>query len=358
MSSSSSIEAGGFNSNGKNWMAFLTYKYRIKDSNQIQFLKDIAGKVNHAWNVAQNAKLKHHAEAKEWLNSNSLQKLIKIEGLLSSTTQHVIQEYTKKCIQTKKAKLRWRTGKKNLGWIPCTNQNVKINNETGTFRFMSRKFRVWYSRPINGKLMTVSMNEDFRGRWYINVVCETSTSDIHGEREIGIDLGCKDQITCSDEVKYSRENLTRKYEKKFAVIQRANKKRQVKTLHAKIKNKRLDWNHKVTTELCRSSRYIAVGDIGSKGLMKTRMAKSIADASHYQIKTMLLHKAIKHGMVVKIVSEKFSTVTCSVCNARSGPSGLSGLGVRQWKCSECGASHDRDVNAARNILLSAQGIER
>jgi putative transposase len=337
-------------------MAIITYRYRIKDSTQIQFLKNTAGKVNHAWNLAQSIKLEHHKLNNKWLSYKELQSQVKVDGLHSATAQHVVKEYTKKCIQFKKAKLKWRTGKKNLGWIPCTNQSILFNENNGNFKYMKRKFKVWHSRSITGKIMTTSMNEDSRGRWYINVVCETSTSDIHGERVIGIDLGCKDQLVCSDEIKYSRENLTRKYEKKLATIQRANKKKQTKTIHAKIKNKRLDWNHKTTTEICRTSKFVAVGDIGSKGLCKTKLAKSLYDASHAQIKTMLLYKAFKHSMVVKIVSEKFSSITCSVCNERSGPSGLSMLGVRQWSCSECGANHDRDVNAAQNILLSAQDI--
>ncbi len=335
-----------------------TYRYRIKDSNQIDWLKSIAGKVNHAWNLTQNLKLTHKKENDVWLTHKEIQKQIKVDGLNSQVTQVLIKQYITSCIQFKKAKLHWRTGKKNLGWIPCTNQNVKFNTENGDFRFMKRKFRIWYSRPVVGKIMTVSLNEDSRGRWYINVVCENSEQQEHGDRIIGIDLGCKDQLVCSDKVKYSRENLTTKYQDKLAMAQQAKKKKLTKTIHAKIKNTRLDWNHKTTTEICRTSGFVAVGDIGSKGLMKTRMAKSLSDASHYQLKTMLVYKAIRHGMVVKIVSEKFSTVTCSGCAARSGPSGLSGLGVRQWGCSECGASHDRDVNASRNILLSAQGIER
>jgi transposase len=71
---------------------------------------------------------------------------------------------------------------------------------------------------------------------------------------------------------------------------------------------------------------------------------------------MLLYKAIRHGMVVEIVSERFSTITCSACNERSGPSGLSDVGVRVWECRSCGTNHDRDINASRNILNSARGI--
>jgi IS605 OrfB family transposase len=334
----------------------ITYRYRIKDSTDIKFLKSIAGKVNHAWNTTQHIRLENLENNKKLLTRFQLQKIVYVDGLHSQVTQVVIQQYVQKCVQFKKAKLRWRTGKRNLGWIPCTNQNVKFDKYTGDFKFMKRKFRIWYSRPISGKIMTASMNEDSRGRWYINIVCETTVTKPHGEREIGIDLGCKDQIVCSDEVKYSRENLTKEFAPKLAMAQRAKKKKLVKTIHAKIKNKRLDWNHKTTTEICRTSKLVVVGDIGSKGLCKTRMAKSLYDASHAQIKTMLSYKGISHGVVVKIVSEKFSTVTCSSCYKRTGPSGIKQLGVRQWSCSECGANHDRDVNAARNILLSAKDI--
>lgn len=227
---------------------------------------------------------------------------------------------------------------------------------------MKRKFKVWYSRPLAGKIMTVNMNEDARGRWYVNVVCDPPIGPAlpgpPGRRTIGIDLGCKDQIVCSDGIKYSRDDWFRKYQAKLAMAQRAKKKKLVKTVHAKIKNKRKDWNDKTTTEICKTSTFVAVGDISTKKLLKTRMAKSLSDASHAQIKTMLLNKAIRHDVVVSKVSERFSTITCSACSERTGPSGPGGLGVRCWNCSGCGASHDRDVNAARNILVSAQGIER
>ena len=85
----------------------ITYRYRIKDSNDRKWLKSIAGKVNHAWNLTQDLKLTHHKETEEWLNHNSLRKQIKVEGLHSGTTQEVIKEYTRKCFQFKKAKLKF-----------------------------------------------------------------------------------------------------------------------------------------------------------------------------------------------------------------------------------------------------------
>jgi putative transposase len=333
-----------------------TYKYRIKDSSHVKWLKSVAGTVNHIWNKTQELKLKHHEDTGKWLSYCDLQKQIKIPNINSQVVQRVIREYTNKCVQFKTPKLKWRTAKRNLGWIPCTNQNVRIDGQTGNFCFSKRNFKVWFDRAVLGKIVTVSLNEDARGRWYINISCENSDKKQSGNRVIGIDLGCKDQVVCSDGVKYTRENLSRKYAENLKSAQRANKRRLCRTIHAKIKNSRLDWNHKTTTQICNSSKIVIVGDISSKKLMKTRFSKSISDASHCQIKTMLLYKAIRHGMEVKVVSERLSTVTCSNCSSKSGPSGLSALGVRQWSCSNCGATHDRDVNAALNILLSVKDI--
>lgn len=92
--------------------------------------------------------------------------------------------------------------------------------------------------------------------------------------------------------------------------QRAHKKKQVKNLHAKIKNKRKYFSHKVSNEICSTSEIVIVGDISASKLAKTRMAKSVFDVGWSQLTTMLHYKAIRHGMVVKKVSEK-----CSDCEA-------------------------------------------
>lgn len=92
--------------------------------------------------------------------------------------------------------------------------------------------------------------------------------------------------------------------------------------------------------------------------MGTKMAKSISDTATHQIKSLLEYKAIRFGAIFKTNTEVGSTVTCSVCSSKTGPSGLSALGVRRWDCSVCGETHDRDINAAVNILASVRGIER
>ncbi|HZJ94227.1 MAG TPA: transposase [Thiopseudomonas sp.] len=101
---------------------------------------------------------------------------------------------------------------------------------------------------------------------------------------------------------------------------------------------------------------IYVGNVSSLKLVKTKMAKSVLDAGWGQLKTMLEYKCAHAGIVFKDVNEAYTTQTCSSCGAlpESRPKGIAGLGIREWTC-ECGITHDRVVNAAKNILAAGHG---
>jgi transposase len=107
-----------------------------------------------------------------------------------------------------------------------------------------------------------------------------------------------------------------------------------------------------------SLQAIVVGDVSPQKLVKTNMAKSVLDAGWGQLKTMLAYKCDHAGVVFEVVNESYTTQTCSCCGSLpdSRPRGIAGLGIREWACCDCGAVHDRDVNAARNIL--AIGLDR
>ncbi|MCY7358083.1 MAG: transposase, partial [Rudanella sp.] len=279
-------------------------------------------------------------------------------GLHSQSVQAVCEEYAKACKQFKKVKLNWRSRKRSLGWIPFKASGVKLEGETITYG--GRTFKFWLSRPIGGEVRFGSFSQDSKGHWFVNLVIESKpeTRNLTG-KECGIDLGLKTLATLSDGVELSRENLTKTFEVQLAKAQRARKKKHVTAIHCKIKNKRKDWNHKATTRLVWEYDRIVAGNVSSKKLKKTRMAKSVSDAGWSDFKLMLVYKAMGLGVEVKEVNESFSTVTCSGCKARTGPKGLSDLGVREWVCVECDSMHLRDVNAAKNILsFSVQGSVR
>jgi transposase len=100
---------------------------------------------------------------------------------------------------------------------------------------------------------------------------------------------------------------------------------------------------------------VIVGNVDAAGLAKTRLAKSVLDVGWSAFCTMLRYKlAMRPGATYVEVDEKGSTQRCSECGALGGPKGIAALGVREWVCVACGALHDRDVNAAHNLLLSGQ----
>lgn len=334
-------------------MNLTTFQYRIKDGSCSTHLNRLGYAVNFTWNFCNQSNMERWAKFRKTFTAFDLNKLsagcAKDLGLHSQTVQAVCEEYAKAGKQFKKVKLNWRSHKRSLGWIPFKASGVKIVGDTITYG--GRVFKFWLSRPIEGKVRFGSFAQDSKGHWFVNLVVE-STPETRPQtgKECGIDLGLKTLATLSDGVELSRENLTRSFENQLAIAQRARKKKRVTAIHTKIKNKRKDWNHKATTRLVREYDKIVIGNVSSKKLMKTRMAKSVADAGWSDFKLMLVYKSIGIGVEVKEVNEKFSTLTCSDCFERSGPRGLSGLGVREWVCCDCGSAHSRDVNAAKNIL--------
>lgn len=337
------------------YVVIRTYSYRIKDEKQRKILCKMSRAVNLVWNYCNETTNLAWRRDKKWLSRFDLNNLTSGSyldlGIHSQTIQAVCEEHANKRDQFKKCKLRWRSTKKSLGWIPFKSGNVKLIGDI--VRYQGYFFRLWLSRPIPGKIKTGSFNQDSRGRWYVHFQVEMSEIKPHGDREIGIDLGIKTQATCSDRILYERENLTTKHEEKLAKSQRAKKKKQTKICHAKIKNQREDWNHKTTTKICETSLRVAVGKPSIQGLVKTKMAKSIYDASWGTFILMLLYKAITHNIEVKVVNEAYSTQTCHLCKERTGPKGLQDLSIREWTCVNCKKEHDRDVNAAMNIFHTA-----
>lgn len=344
-------------------MNLTTYQYRIKDQTTGKHLTEMGYSCTFVWNFCNQSNVERWAKFRKTFSAFDLNKrttgCAKELGLHSQTVQAVCEEYAKSGKQFKRVKLNWRSRKRSLGWIPFKASGVKVQGDTVTYRTGApggRKFRFWLSRPIEGIVRFGSFSQDAKGHWYVNFVMEEADKGrVKTGKAVGVDLGLKTLAVLSDGVEFSRENLTKKFEVQLAKAQRARKKKRVTAIHAKIKNKRKDWNHKTSTAMVGEYDTIVVGNVSSSKLKKTRMAKSVSDrtggpAGWSDLKLMLKYKSIGIGSEYKEVNESWSTVTCSDCLERSGPRGLSGLIVREWACSCCGSVHSRDVNAAKNIL--------
>lgn len=349
-----------------------TLKVRVKDKHQ-SILERMAFEVNQVWNSANEITATYsYIPVPEvgWLKNHfsafDLQKdlkSIKAERgfiLHSTTIQEVIAVHYKSRRQFKTDKLRWRVSggtRRSLGWIPFKSGAAQWKN--GQVYFAGHFFKVWDSYGLSQfEFRSGSFSQDSRGRWYFNIVVEAAQIASQATGQVGIDLGLKEVATCSNGLKLESKQFYRQLETKLGVAQRANKKQRVKAIHAKIKNRRLNHIHQFTTRLVKDNALIVVGNVNSSQLAKTKMAKSVLDAGWYILKTQLDYKSKAMQAVLIDVNESYTTQACSCCGCISpnSPKGRTGLRIREWSCPECGALHDRDVNAAKNIL--ALGHER
>ncbi|WP_143513934.1 RNA-guided endonuclease InsQ/TnpB family protein, partial [Psychrobacter pasteurii] len=209
------------------------------------------------------------------------------------------------------------------------------------------------------QINTLEIVQDSRNRWYACITVKDYPKQASGKGSVGIDLGLKEAATTSMGDKLTIKQ-TQKWANKLATAQRAKNKKRVKAIHAKIKNTRLDLIHKFTTKLVKDNSLIVVGEVKSRSFTNsmTKLAKSTYDAGWFELKRQLEYKCKHAGCQFEIVNESYTTQTCSCCLkiSDSSPRGRAGLRIRGWRCAECGTWHDRDMNAAKNIL--AVGLDR
>lgn len=332
-------------------MSLQTLQFRIKDSSGCAVLTSMAMSINFVWNFCNSTQRISVYRGCGWPSGFDLCGLTsgcsKELGINAQTIQAVCEKYFLSRKNSHKRGLRWRS-KRSLGWIPFKRDGIKICADCVVY--YKQVFHFWKSREIPDNIRCGSFSQDSRGRWYLNIVCDTDVSKSTGTDHVGIDLGLKDFAVCSNGVKLEAPRWYRRLQGRIAKSQQKGKRRQTRNLHAKVKNQRKDWLHKASTSLVENSELIVVGDVSSSKLAKTSMAKSVLDAGWSMFRNFLKYKAIARGVVYIEVSEYLTTQTCFHCSAVNGPKGREGLGIREWVCGECGRTNDRDINSAMNIL--------
>ena len=235
--------------------------------------------------------------------------------------------------------------------------------------------RAKVSRPLQGRFMSVTVSLDAVGRYFATFLCTDvpSKDAIAADREVGIDLGVETLATLSDGTKIGNPRHLKKYEHRLAREQRRlsrrkgarrgekqsmrylKQRKRVARVHAKIADARIDALHKVTTMLADENQVLCMEDLNAKGMVRNHyLAKAVSDVSFGEFARLLEYKCAGRGRTLVKVDRFYpSSKTCSVCGHRLDALSLS---VRSWDCPSCGVHHDRDVNAARNILAEGKRI--
>lgn len=194
--------------------------------------------------------------------------------------------------------------------------------------------------------------------WYACLVIDTvhkitKVKDI--ESSVGIDTGLKDIAVLSDGTKYHNPREYVNSLKQMRRLQRGVNRKKVARMHEHIKNKRKDRNHKISLDIVRNHKEIYVTNDNLNAQSK-RFGKSVSDAGIGQLRRYISYKSSTCGRKFSLVDNRNSTRICNICWSLTGPKGLNQLGVRFWKCSACGADHDRDINSALVTLKIGRGL--
>lgn len=232
---------------------------------------------------------------------------------------------------------------------------------------MAEPLDVVWSRALPSEPTTVKVTREADGRWYVSCRVLAHVGPLDGGGEIGIDLGLRDIAVLSTGEKVANPRHLAKRQKRLAREQRrlarkqkgsrnrAKAKMRVGRAHAAVRHARQDFLHKLSTRLIRQNQTVCVETLSGKGMLRAkRHSRSIADAGWGELVRQLTCKAAWYGRRLVTV-DRFcpSTKTCSAC----GTTGHAlTLADRAWTCPDCGALHDRDHNAARNILAAGLAV--
>lgn len=334
----------------------ITYRFRVKDKNHKRALKTQAWKANLIWNFCVEFQ---RTCVNFWPTHfdlvNATKEFGKEHGVHSDTRNSICRQFVQSRNTHKKCP-KFRSIKKHLGWAPFIRRAVQLKGDSVTFQ--KRRYRFRKHRDFNKAFKTGCFVEDIQGNWFVCFTTEAPDLPVAEGFAVGIDLGLKDMATLSDGTKVEAEKFYRKQENDLAVAQRSRNKKRTKAIHTKIKNRRNHNLHVASARITEKYQNIIVGNVNSAALAKTNMAKSVLDAGWYKFKEQLRYKASRHQGSFVVVNESYTTQACNSCGciSDSSPKGVADLNKRDWICGDCGASHDRDVNAAKNIL--SLGLDR
>ncbi|WP_405535273.1 transposase [Streptomyces sp. NBC_00075] len=290
---------------------------------------------------------------------------------LQQTLRHLQAAFTQ--FFAKRARYpRFKSRKRSRKSAEYTVSGFRFSDGELTLAKMSEPLDIVWSRPLpqGAKPSTVTVSQDAAGRWFVSMLCDDPGVKLLPvtDAAVGIDVGLDHLLTLSTGEKVVNPRHERRERARLAKAQRelsrkargdgtnrAKAQRKVAKVHARIADRRRDLLHKLTTRLVRENQTLVIEDLTVRNMVRNHMlARAISDASWSEFRSMLEYKAAWYGREVIVVDRFFpSSKLCSVCGTLQNRMPLS---VRTWTCDNCGTTHDRDVNAANNLLAAGLAV--
>ncbi|MGW1023832.1 RNA-guided endonuclease InsQ/TnpB family protein [Streptomyces sp. NPDC002577] len=267
---------------------------------------------------------------------------------------------------------RFKSRKKSRRSAEYTTSAFRFRDGKLTLAKMAEPLDIVWSRPLPERATpsTVTVSQDSAGRWFVSMLCEDpGVQPLPAtDTAVGIDVGLDHLLTLSTGEKIANPRHERRDRALLARAQRelsrkakgdganrAKARLKVARIHARITDRRRDALHKLTTRLVRENQTLVIEDLTVRNMVKNRsLARAISDAAWAQFRSMLEYKAAWYGREVIAVDRFFpSSKLCSACGTLADKMPLN---VRTWTCDSCGTTHDRDVNAAKNLLAAGLAV--
>ena len=267
---------------------------------------------------------------------------------------------------------RFKAKKKSRTSAEYTSSAFRFRDGNLTLAKMADPLDIVWSRPLpdGASPSTVTVSRDSAGRWFVSLLCQDPRVKplAAAGTAVGIDVGLDHLLTLSTGEKIANPRHERRDRERLARAQRelsrkargdgANRRkarRRVAKIHARIADRRRDVLHKLTTRLVRENQTLVIEDLTVRNMVKNRsLARAISDAAWAEFRSMLEYKAGWYGRDVIAVDRFFpSSKLCSRCGTLQLEMPLN---IRTWACDSCGTVHDRDVNAAENLLAAGLAV--
>ncbi|QKV97130.1 IS200/IS605 family element transposase accessory protein TnpB [Streptomyces sp. NA02950] len=260
---------------------------------------------------------------------------------------------------------RYKSRKKSRASAEYTRSAFTWREGRLTLAKMTAPLDIRWSRPLpeGAEPTTVTVSRDAAGRWFVSLLCEDTIAPAPAtDAAVGIDAGITSLVTLSTGEKITNPGHERRDRTRLAKAQRElsrkakgsnnreKARRKAARVHARIADRRRDFLHQLTTRLVRENQTVVIEDLTVRNLLKNgKLARAISDAAWTELRSMLEYKCAWYGRELVVIDRWFpSSKLCGACGTVRGKLPLN---VREWTC-DCGTVHDRDVNAARNILAA------